>query len=164
MGFIAFLWHLLGFFPVPGFCLCPPVSPCVPCVPSVLCIPCVSLCPLYPLVSLLSPFVPCVPCFLLCPLVSPVSPCVSLCPLVSLVSPCVPWVALCPLCLLCSLCPLKFMAALPLFLLLPENFDGFHFFHITCCGFFYTPRRSKDVIRHEKKNSKHKVLLDLFRK
>ena len=75
-------------------------------------------------------------------LVSPVSPCVPLCLLcppvflVSLVSPCVPWVALFPLCLLCSLCPLKFMAALPLFLLLPENFDGFHFFHITCCGFF----------------------------
>ena len=90
MGFIAFLWHLLGFFPVPGFCLCPPVSPCVPCVPSVLCIPCVSLCPLYPLVSLLSPFVPCVPCFLLCPLVSRVSLCL-------LVSPCVACVALCPL-------------------------------------------------------------------
>ena len=133
----------MGFFPVPGFCLCPLVSPCVPLCP---------LCPVFPFVST---DVPCV--FY-----------VSLSPLVSLVSSCVPcdaWVPLCPLGHLCLLCPLKCMAALPLFFLLCANFDGFHFFHITSCGvFFCTPRRSKDVIFHEKKNSKHKVLLALFRK
>ena len=146
----------MGFFSCSRFL---PVSPCVPLYPLVsLCVPCVPLCPLCPVFPFVSTGVPCV--FY-----------VSLCPLVSLVSSCVPcdaWVLLCPLghlCLLCVLYPLKYMAALPLFFLLCANFDGFHFFHITSCGvFFCTPRRSKDVIFHEKKNSKHKVLLALFRK
>ena len=84
MGFIAFLWHLLGFFPVPGFCLCPPVS---------LVFPLSSI-------SLVSPCVPCIPSCPFCPplsLVSPVSFCVHLRPLCLLVSPCVTCVPLCPL-------------------------------------------------------------------
>ena len=54
------------------------------------------------------------------------------------------------------------MATLPLFLILRENFDRIHCFHMASSGvFFRTPRRSKDVIFHE--NKKYKVMLDLFR-
>ena len=99
MGFIAFLWHLLGFFPVPGFCLCPPVSlvfplssislvsPCVPCIPS---------CPFCPPLSLVSPVSFCVHLCPLCLLVSPCVPLCRLCPPVSLESPCVPCVSCVP--------------------------------------------------------------------
>ena len=99
MGFIAFLWHLLGFFPVPGFCLCPLVSlvfplssvslvsPCVPCIPS---------CPFCPPLSLVSPVSFCVHLCPLCLLVSPCVPLCRLCPPVSLESPCVPCVSCVP--------------------------------------------------------------------
>ena len=97
---------------VPSVPLCP-VSPCVYCVPLCLPVSRVPLCLLWPLVSF---------CVLLC-LVSSVS----------LVSP----VSLFPTFLLCPSCPLKYMAALPLFLLLRKIFDGFHCFHVPSCGVFF---------------------------
>ena len=133
-----------------------------PCVPFVCCVL------LYPLL----------PFFFLCPL----DPFCLLCPLVSFVSrfpcflcvPCdfcltfVPGVPLSPLYCLCSPCPpvfcvpffhsknTTFSVALPLFILWRENFDGFHSFHMTTCGFFCTLRMSKDVIfiKLEKQNTK----------
>ena len=92
----------------------------------------VSFCPLCSLVS------SCVP---LCPLCSLCSLCPlgPLCPLCALV-PCVPWVSCFP-CVPCVLFSVwrknKYMAALPLFLLWRENFDGFHCFHMTKCGVFF---------------------------
>ena len=117
------LFHVHVFF-VPFVLLCLLfllVSPVFPCVP------------LYPFVS---PCVPCVPCFPLCPPV-------PLCLLAFHFVPCVPFVlpcSLCPLCLLCPLFPLKCMVAFPFFLILHENFDGFHCFHMTSYGFFSCSR------------------------
>ena len=131
---------------------CPQATcvPCIPCASCVVCVPLLSLvspcplsplcplCPLCPLVSLMSPCVRCVPCVLLCALC-------LLCHLCPLVIPCVPCVSCVP-CIPCVpflLCPLKYMAALPLFLIVSlVSYDIVR-------GFFCMPRRSKDVIFHE---------------
>ena len=143
------------------------------------CFPCVLLCPLCSLVSFVSP---CVFCVHLCPFVFSVSPCIPcvpcvplfslcpLCPLVSFASPCVLCVLLCPLCPL--ECPVPLVSPMS-----PFPFKKLEIWR--CCaktlmsliafiwqhaGSFRTLSRSKDVIFYENKNSKHKVLLDLFRK
>ena len=111
--------------------------PCLPCVPGV------PLCPLCPLCSLF-PFCPLCPLRLLCPLC-------PLCPLVSLVSPVSPMSSF-----LWRPCPCFSYGA--------KTLMGFIAFILQNAGFFRSLRRSKDLIFHENKRSKYKILLDQLRK
>ena len=144
---------------VPCVPLCYPVEPCVPLYyivsPASPWVPSVLFCLVSP-VPLVYPVSPCVPSVPLCP-VSPCVYCVPLCLPVSRVPLCLLWplvsfcvllclvssvslvfpVSLFPTFLLCPSCPLKYMAALPLFLLLRKIFDGFHCFHVPSCGVFF---------------------------
>ena len=108
--------EMLKTFSTPLCALCPlcplcPVSPSVPCL-LVSLVSRLPFCPLCPLVSHLSPVSPCVPCGPLC--------------------------SLYPLCPLFSFKNMKYSAAFPLLLVLRENFDGFHCFHMTTCEFFFS--------------------------